>query len=139
MLPWYIFLFVGAFDSGFYAYGLIATSNAARIAATYCSASSVTCSTVGEQATVCTNYVITQLNYMPNMGSGRNNLHRFASHINGFVSGRRHMSGSKHLRYRVGSLRNAPAIPDSRGIPGTAYDHKIRYDAPVQLREKSHA
>jgi Flp pilus assembly protein TadG len=69
MLPWYVFLFVGTFDFGFYAYSLIATTSAAREAAAYCSASSSTCNTDPQKTSVCTNLVITQLNYMPNMGS----------------------------------------------------------------------
>jgi len=69
MLPWYVFLFVGTFDFGFYAYSLIATTTAAREVAAYCSATSTTCSTGTEQTSVCTNLVITQLNYMPNVGS----------------------------------------------------------------------
>lgn len=35
MLPWIIFLFVGAFDWGFYAHALISTENAARVGAIY--------------------------------------------------------------------------------------------------------
>ena len=35
LLPWIIFLFVGAFDWGFFAHALISTENAARVAAVY--------------------------------------------------------------------------------------------------------
>jgi Flp pilus assembly protein TadG len=35
LLPWVIFLFVGAFDWGFYAHALISTEDAARVAALY--------------------------------------------------------------------------------------------------------
>ncbi len=35
LAPWVLFLFVGAFDWGFYAHGLISTENAARVAALY--------------------------------------------------------------------------------------------------------
>lgn len=66
LMPWYIFLFAGTFDFGFYSYALIATSNAARVSAVYCSASSTTCAS---NSYVCTNYVLTQLSYMPNIGS----------------------------------------------------------------------
>jgi Flp pilus assembly protein TadG len=66
LMPWYIFLFVGAFDFGFYAYSLIATANAARIGAMYCAASSSTCSSI---TTTCTNYVIPQLSGLPNVGT----------------------------------------------------------------------
>jgi hypothetical protein len=33
MVPWILFLFIGILDCGFYAYALIATQNAARVAA----------------------------------------------------------------------------------------------------------
>jgi TadE-like protein len=33
LLPWVLFLFVGAYDWGFYAHALISTENAARTAA----------------------------------------------------------------------------------------------------------
>jgi hypothetical protein len=41
MMPWLLFLFVGVFDFGFYAYALIATQNAARAAAVHNSMSSM--------------------------------------------------------------------------------------------------
>jgi len=65
IFPWYVFLFVGAFDSGFFAYGLIATQNAARAAAVYCSSST---SAAIDAATACT-YAADQLRGMPNIGS----------------------------------------------------------------------
>ncbi len=37
VLPWYIFLFVGVFDWGYYAHALISTEDAARVAALYTS------------------------------------------------------------------------------------------------------
>jgi len=39
LVPWYLFLFIGAFDFGFYSYSLIATQNAARVVGMYCSGS----------------------------------------------------------------------------------------------------
>jgi Flp pilus assembly protein TadG len=39
MVPWFLFLFLGVFDFGFYAYALIATENATRAAAVYLSSS----------------------------------------------------------------------------------------------------
>jgi Flp pilus assembly protein TadG len=36
-LPWYVFLFIGAVDWGFYSHALISTQNAARVAALYTS------------------------------------------------------------------------------------------------------
>jgi hypothetical protein len=35
MMPWFVFLFVGAFDWGFFAHALISTQSAARVAALY--------------------------------------------------------------------------------------------------------
>ena len=69
LLPWYIFLFVGTLDFGFYSYSLIATTDAARVAASYCSASATTCSTGAEQSAVCTNYVVPHLTNLPNIGT----------------------------------------------------------------------
>jgi len=66
ILPWYVFLFVGAFDYGFYSYSLISTTTAARVAAFYCANSSSTCPS--GDATMC-NYAIGQLKNLPNMGT----------------------------------------------------------------------
>ena len=66
LMPWYIFLFSGTFDFGFYSYSLIATANAARVGAAYCSASAGTCPS---NTYTCTNYVISQLADMPNIGT----------------------------------------------------------------------
>jgi len=65
LVPWYVFLFMGVYDYGFFAYGLIATQNAARIGAVYCSASATTCSS---NTTACT-YAIGQLKNLPNIGT----------------------------------------------------------------------
>ena len=68
LMPWYIFLFAGTFDFGFYSYSLIATTNAARVSAYYCGAQSGTCTT--NDSTACTNYAIGQLKFLPNIGTG---------------------------------------------------------------------
>ena len=68
LAPWYILLFVGAIDYGFYSYGLVATQNAARISAMYCSASSSTCTS----SAVACSYALDQLRGMPNIGSSLN-------------------------------------------------------------------
>ena len=65
LLPWYVFLFAGAFDFGFYAYALMATQSAARAAGIYCSSSS---STASDSATAC-GYALDQFRGMPNVGS----------------------------------------------------------------------
>jgi len=65
LLPWYVFLFVGALDSGFYGYSLIAVQNAARIGAMYTSSNSAN---VADSTTAC-GYAIDQLASLPNVGS----------------------------------------------------------------------
>jgi len=65
MMPWYVFLFVGAYDFGFISYGLISTESAARVAALYCSGSTTLASNCSTPAC---NYAIDALKYMPNMG-----------------------------------------------------------------------
>ena len=64
MMPWLVFLFIGAMDWGFYADALIATEAAARVACLYTSSSS---STVTDSTTACT-YALEQLRRMPNVG-----------------------------------------------------------------------
>ena len=51
LMPWYAFLFVGAFDWGFFAHALISTESAARVAALYTSKSAAT---AADQTTACT-------------------------------------------------------------------------------------
>jgi hypothetical protein len=66
MLPWYIFLFVGTFDWGYYAHALISTESAARVAAQYTSTSA---STAADSAGACA-YALDELRIVPNIGSG---------------------------------------------------------------------
>lgn len=66
MMPWYVFLFIGTFDFGFYAYSLIATQSAARVAALYCATNSATAT---DSSTACS-YALDQLRNLPNVGSG---------------------------------------------------------------------
>jgi Flp pilus assembly protein TadG len=68
IVPWYIFLFVGALDSGFFAYSLIASQTAAREGALYCSTSAATCSSDSAMSTQCL-YALDQLRMLPNVGS----------------------------------------------------------------------
>src|SRR5689334_527986 len=63
LAPWIIFLFVGAFDMGFYCYALICTENAARVGAMYTSSSS---STVTDSSTACT-LARGEMGYMSNL------------------------------------------------------------------------
>lgn len=66
LVPWYIFLFVGAYDFGFFSYSLIAAQIAASEGAMYCSTSSVT---AADAATAC-GYALDQFRNLPNVGSG---------------------------------------------------------------------
>lgn len=66
LLPWYIFLFIGAFDWGFYAHALISTESAARVAALYASTNSTTAT---DSSGVCT-YALEELRTSVNVGSG---------------------------------------------------------------------
>ena len=63
--PWFLFLFVGAVDMGFFTYSLISVENAARIAAEYTSKNSLV---AADQSTACTK-VRNELAMLPNIGS----------------------------------------------------------------------
>jgi len=65
MLPWLAFLFVGAFDWGYYAHALISTEDAARVAGTYAATSS---STATDSTNVCL-FALEELRIVPNIGS----------------------------------------------------------------------
>ena len=65
MTPWLFFLFIGAMDWGFYAYSLIATEAAARVACLYTSTSAASAT---DTTTACT-YALDQLRRMPNVGT----------------------------------------------------------------------
>lgn len=58
-----LYLFLGAVDMGFYCYALTAVQNAARVAALYTSSSS---STQTDAAGACSNYVLPELQALPN-------------------------------------------------------------------------
>ncbi len=66
LMPWYVFLFVGVFDFGFYSYSLIAAESAARVAALYCATDSATAT---DSSTAC-GYALDQLRNLPNIGYG---------------------------------------------------------------------
>ena len=66
LMPWYVFLFVGAYDYGFYSYSYIAVQNAARVGAMYCSNTSSVAANCSDSA--CT-YALAQLKNLPNVGS----------------------------------------------------------------------
>jgi Flp pilus assembly protein TadG len=63
LLPVLVFLFVGAFDMGFYVYAMIGVENAARVAAEYTATSPYTAS---DSSTACT-LVLSELASVPNL------------------------------------------------------------------------
>lgn len=65
LVPWYLFLFVGAFDMGLYSYALIGVQTAARVGALSCSASSTTC----PDTTIPCGFALDQLRGLPNVGT----------------------------------------------------------------------
>lgn len=69
IVPWYIFLFVGALDSGFFAYSLIASQSAAREGALYCAAKGSASPCADSASSTQCGYALDQLRMMPNVGS----------------------------------------------------------------------
>jgi Flp pilus assembly protein TadG len=68
LAPWILFLFVGAFDMGFYSYCMVGVENAARVAAEYTSKSS---SVAADSTGACTR-VLAEMTGMPNVGTQAN-------------------------------------------------------------------
>jgi Flp pilus assembly protein TadG len=63
LMPWYFFLFVGAYDFGFYGYSLIALEDGVRVAALNASQNTAL---AGDATTAC-NYVLANLQNLPNL------------------------------------------------------------------------
>jgi hypothetical protein len=61
LLPWFVFLFIGTIDMGFYCYALIAVQGAARVACTYTVMNSVPT----DQVNAC-RYALGQMTDLPN-------------------------------------------------------------------------
>lgn len=66
LMPWYFFLFVGAYDFGFYGYSLIALEDGVRVAALNASQSTAAASAGNASTTACT-YVLHSLVNLPNV------------------------------------------------------------------------
>ena len=62
LAPWIFFLFMGTIDFGFYSYAIIATENAARVAAMQTSKNPTT---AADQTLAC-NFALSELNVLPN-------------------------------------------------------------------------
>jgi Flp pilus assembly protein TadG len=65
IIPWFLFLFCGVIDLGFFNYALVTAQSAARTAALYTSSNT---STVADAATACT-YVLDQMTSNINLSS----------------------------------------------------------------------
>src|SRR5215469_10116921 len=66
LMPWYIFLFVGAMDWGFFSHGLISTASAARVGALYASrGTSYATTTTANTTNICT-LVLAELRFADN-------------------------------------------------------------------------
>lgn len=63
LAPWVVFLFIGALDMGFYAYALISTQSAVRVAVVHTSASN---SAASDQAAACA-LALRELRSLPNV------------------------------------------------------------------------
>ena len=64
-MPWMIFLFVGAFDWGYYAHALISTENAARVAGMFASTDATNAT---DSTNVCL-FALEELRIVPNISS----------------------------------------------------------------------
>jgi Flp pilus assembly protein TadG len=71
LLPCLVFLFIGAFDMGFYSYALIGVENASRVAVEYTATSSYTASDSGTACTLALNELstVTNLNGVSSCGA----------------------------------------------------------------------
>jgi Flp pilus assembly protein TadG len=64
LLPWFLFLFIGTIDMGFYGYAMVGLQSAARVAALYTSSTSAT---AVDSVTACS-YAVEELKSNVNMG-----------------------------------------------------------------------
>jgi Flp pilus assembly protein TadG len=67
LVPWFIFLFVGAFDYGFFSYSLIATQTAAREGALYCASFNSASACTDSSGSVQCLYALDQLRMLSNV------------------------------------------------------------------------
>lgn len=69
LMPWYVFLFVGALDMGFFSHGLISTANAARVVALYTSQDASHTANLATNTTITCNLAIEELRFAANDGT----------------------------------------------------------------------
>src|SRR5579863_10120365 len=119
LLPWYMFLFVGAFDWGYYAHALISTESAARVAGTF-AATSVTTST--DTTNVCL-FALQELSIVPN------------------VSGVTTCAGNSPVRVTATELTSAttPASADGQNAAQITVQYTTLQLIPIPLLLKNQA
>lgn len=69
LMPWYIFLFVGALDWGFFSHALISTASAARVVALYSSTSASYAATTSTNTTNTCTLALAELRFANNDSS----------------------------------------------------------------------
>lgn len=126
LFPMLFFLFVGAFDMGFLSYALIATQNAARVAALYTSS---TATASGDSASAC-QYASTELAGMPNSSqflSGCSSLPLQVTAQSIAIGADGKPASSVTVSYRTIQLPVAP-------IPGFGRQFTIRRTVQMKVR-----
>ncbi len=122
LAPWVFFLFIGVLDFGFYAYSIISTQNAARVAALYTSASSYS-SANRDMACI---YAKGEMRALPNVDMASNcrsgNLIVDAQEVSG-------PDGSRASQVSV-TYQTIPMIP----IPGLAGQMTITRIAVMRVK-----
>jgi len=115
LMPWYVFLFVGAYDYGFYAYSYIAVENAARVGAMYCSGSS---SVAGACSSSACTYALAQLKNLPNVGSSMSTCDTTVTVSSSLLTGANSPDGADAASVTV-TYTTPSLIPMTNLLPGT--------------------
>jgi Flp pilus assembly protein TadG len=125
LMPWFVFLFIGALDFGFASHALLTTQNAARVAALYTSTSAATAT---DATTACT-YALEALRSNPNVGTTLANCSALPVQITATqITG---VDGSPAARVRV-TYQSMQMFP----IPG-AFSGRFTVTRQVDMRLRS--
>ena len=105
LMPWFLFLFMGVFDFGFYAYALISTENAARAAALYLSTGyGVAEGGVGDpvpSSSAACQIVLGEMRRLPNVGAAVTGCNALPVRVKGELLGPDPTDGSWSTRVTV--------------------------------------
>lgn len=111
LMPWYAFLFVGAYDCGFYAHALISTQAATRAAALYTSKNT---STANDQATACI-YALNELKVTANVPATSScNADPIVVTASQVVGPDGQLAASVTVRYRTLNMIPIPGLLDKQ-------------------------